>query len=114
MVPVLVYELADIKWIAIPWTIVALLGTATAFIVGFKNTQTYNRTSEALDVWYAILNFSRSFGVMSRDFVDDPLKVKEILCRHLAWVTSLRYQMREQRIWESTEKKHNAEFQRFY
>jgi putative membrane protein len=29
---------------AIPWTVVALLGTATAFIVGFKNTQTYSRT----------------------------------------------------------------------
>ena len=35
------------KWLGIPWTVVALLGTATAFIVGFKNVQTYNRTWEA-------------------------------------------------------------------
>jgi hypothetical protein len=30
--PTLVYQVAGIKWIAIPWTVVALLGTATAFI----------------------------------------------------------------------------------
>lgn len=113
-VPVILYQLLGLKWLTIPWTIVALLGTATAFIVGFKNTQTYNRTSEAQMVWTAILNNSRSWGIMARDFVDDQEKTKEIVYRHLAWVTSLRYQMREFRVWESTEKKHNAEYQQYY
>jgi putative membrane protein len=36
IVPVVLYEVADLKWLAIPWTVVSLLGTATAFIVGFK------------------------------------------------------------------------------
>ncbi len=61
ILPVLLYQVAGIKWIAIPWTVVALLGTATAFIVGFKNTQTYNRTWEARQIWGAILNSSRAW-----------------------------------------------------
>ena len=40
IIPVFLYQILDWKWIALPWTVVALLGTATAFIVGFKNTQT--------------------------------------------------------------------------
>ena len=37
VVPVVAYQIGNIKWLGIPWTVVALLGTATAFIVGFKN-----------------------------------------------------------------------------
>jgi putative membrane protein len=112
--PVLLYQWAGLKWLTVPWTIVALLGTATAFIVGFKNTQTYNRTVEAQQVWTAILNNSRSWGVMCRDFVGSSERTKDLIYRHLAWITCLRYQMRGYRVWESTEKKHNAEYQRFY
>ena len=46
-VPVVAYQIGSMKWLGIPWTVVALLGTATAFIVGFKNLQTYYRTWEA-------------------------------------------------------------------
>ena len=46
VVPVVAYQIGNIKWLGIPWTVAALLGTATAFIVGFKNLQTYNRTWE--------------------------------------------------------------------
>ena len=51
VVPVVAYQIGDMKWLGIPWTVVALLGTATAFIVGFKNLQTYNRTWEARQIW---------------------------------------------------------------
>ncbi len=61
--PTLVYQVAGIKWIAIPWTVVALLGTATAFIVGFKNTQTYNCTWDARQIWGAIfINGDKEMG----------------------------------------------------
>ncbi|MES2511841.1 MAG: hypothetical protein V4625_18095 [Pseudomonadota bacterium] len=53
-VPVLLYQYLGLKWIALPWTVVAVLGTATSFIVGFKNSQTYGRTLEAQQVWAAI------------------------------------------------------------
>jgi putative membrane protein len=111
---VILYQLLDLKFIAIPWSVVALLGTATAFIVGFKNTQTYNRTWEARQIWGAIINGSRAFGTMSRDFLNNPSKTKELVYRHFAWLTALRYAMRDSRAWETTNKKHNAEFRVFY
>lgn len=101
IVPVVLYQVLELKFIAIPWTVVALLGTATAFIVGFKNTQTYNRTWEARQIWGAILNSSRAFGTMSRDFLNNPTKTKELVYRHFAWLTALRYAMRDSRAWEN-------------
>jgi ion channel-forming bestrophin family protein len=106
--------LAGVKWIALPWTVVALLGTATAFIVGFKNTQTYNRTWEARQIWGAILNSSRAWGTMSRDFISNKEKSKELVYRHFAWLTALRYAMRDSRAWETTSKAHNEEYKAFY
>lgn len=46
-IPVVLYQIFDLKWIAIPWLPVALLGTAVAFMVGFKNNAAYDRTWEA-------------------------------------------------------------------
>ncbi|MCY0968055.1 bestrophin family protein [Chryseobacterium wangxinyae] len=114
IVPVLLYQLAGFTWIAIPWTVVSLLGTATAFIVGFKNTQTYNRTWEARQIWGAILNSSRTFGTMSRDFIDNSDVTKELVYRHFAWLTALRYAMRDSRAWETSSKTYNKEYQAFY
>jgi ion channel-forming bestrophin family protein len=112
--PVILYKVAGLTWLAIPWTVVALLGTATAFIVGFKNTQTYNRTWEARQIWSEIVNASRYWGTMSRDFLNNPEKTKLLIYRHLAWLTSLRYQMREKRAWENASKRHNLEYQKKY
>ncbi|MWB96198.1 multidrug transporter [Flavobacterium sp. GA093] len=113
IVPTVLYQVLELKWIAIPWTVVALLGTATAFVVGFKNTQTYNRTWEARQIWGAILNSSRSWGTMSRDFINNPEKTKELVYRHFAWLTALRYQMRDARAWEDKSKSF-IEYQKFY
>jgi putative membrane protein len=113
-VPVCLYELAQWRWLAVPWTVVALIGTATAFIVSFKNTQTYSRTVEAQQVWTGILNVSRAWGLMSRDYVTNDLVTRQLINRHIAWVTTLRYQMRRHRAWESTNFRTNAEYQRHY
>ena len=114
VVPVILFQVFHFHWIAIPWTVVALLGTATAFIVGFKNTQTYNRTWEARQIWGAIVNSSRSWGAMSRDIIPDDAKSKELIYRHFAWLTALRYQMRDSRAWETSSKSYNKEYQQYY
>ena len=115
ILPTIFYQLLGLKWLAIPWTVVALLGTATAFIVGFKNTQTYSRTWEARQIWGSILNSSRAWGTMSRDFLmNNPAKTKELVYRHFAWLTALRYQMRDSRVWETASKEYNQEYQKFY
>lgn len=110
-IPVILYEYLDIEWLALPWTVVALLGTATAFIVGFKNTQTYNRTWEARQIWGSILNSSRAWGVMARDFLDNPAQTQQLVYRHFAWLTALRYAMRDSRSWEAQALQHNQDYQ---
>jgi ion channel-forming bestrophin family protein len=113
-IPTVLYQVFDCKWLAIPWTVVALLGTATAFIVGFKNLQTYNRTWEARQIWGAAISASRSWAMMCRDFIEDTSKSKEMIYRHFAWLTALRYQLRAARSWETTDKPYNKEYNQFY
>jgi len=83
VLPTVAYQTGNMKWLGIPWTVVALLGTATAFIVGFTNVQTYNRTWEARQIWADIISSSRAWGTMIRDSLDDPEKSKELVYRHL-------------------------------
>ena len=97
VVPVVAYQIGNIKWLGIPWIVVALLGTATALIVGFKNLQTYKCTWEARQIWGDIISSSRAWGTKSRDFFDNAEKSTELVYRHLAWLTALRYQLREHR-----------------
>jgi ion channel-forming bestrophin family protein len=108
------YQVLGLKWLSIPWPVVALLGTATAFIVGFKNVQTYNRTWEARQIWGAAMSASRSWAMMCRDFIEDSNRSKEIIYRHLAWLTALRYQLRTERNWETISKPYNKEYKKFY
>lgn len=113
-IPAVLYQVFDLKWLAIPWPVVALLGTATAFTVGFKNLQTYNRTWEARQIWGSAISASRSWALMCRDFVEDTNKSREIIYRHFAWLTALRYQLRASRSWEAIEKSYNQEYKQFY
>ena len=120
-VPTLIYLYLGWHWLAIPWVPVALIGTATAFISGFKNTQTYNRTWEARQIYGAIINSSRTFGVMTKDFVRtgnstrDAQLHKEIIYRHFAWLTALRFQLREVKSWENVKTKaYNQYYLKYY
>ncbi|AZA49614.1 multidrug transporter [Chryseobacterium carnipullorum] len=91
------------KFLSVPWQPIAILGTAVAFIVGFKNNASYSRLWEARQIYGAIINDSRSFGYILRDalYGKDPQKVKEMFHRHYAWLTALRFQLREPRTWEN-------------
>jgi putative membrane protein len=119
IVPTAMYQLFDMKWIAIPWIIVALVGTAASFIAGFKNTQTYNRMWEARQIWGGITNSSRSWGIMVMNYVRenecDKNICTELIYRHIAWLTALRFQLREPKQWENVQTKHyNAEYKKLY
>lgn len=77
IIPTAIFYFFGWHWLAIPWVPVALIGTATAFIAGFKNTQTYNRMWEARTIWGAIINSSRTFGIMTKDFIRANNKTEE-------------------------------------
>ncbi|MEZ4854121.1 bestrophin family protein [Flavobacterium sp.] len=98
--------------IQFPFTPVALIGTAVAFIIGFQSNAAYSRIWEARQIWGGIVNSSRTFGIMVQDFINnDHAKVKRsdaelfeikktLIHRHIAWLTALRYAMRQPRMWE--------------
>lgn len=121
-IPTILYDVFGLKWIALPWLPIALLGTAVAFVVGFKNNASYDRLWEARRIWGAILNSSRTWGIMVKDFVstqhaNENISTaelntihKKIYNRHFAWLTALRYQLREARQWEAIYKIHNQEY----
>lgn len=123
--PTILFEVFDLK-ITLPWLPIALIGTAVAFIVGFKNNATYGRLWEARQIWGAIINASRSWGIMVRDYVtltnasstlsEDQLKGihQQLIYRHIGWLTALRFQLREPRAWENLNKSYNAEFRKTY
>lgn len=125
-VPTVFYARLGWKWLVIPWVPIALIGTAVAFIVGFKNNASYDRMWEARRAWGGIVNASRSWGVMVRDFVsnrtaDAPLSPveldalqRQLIYRHFAWLTALRYQLREPRGWEAASLPHNKEYRQKY
>ncbi|MFN0120297.1 MAG: bestrophin family protein [Blastocatellia bacterium] len=125
-VPTMLYVTAGWRWLAIPWLPIALIGTAVAFVVGFKNNASYDRMWEARRAWGGIVNASRAWGILVKDYVTNkhaltPLPETELqevrrclLYRHLAWLTALRFQLREPRGWESMDKAHNAEYRQKY
>ncbi|SEW07020.1 putative membrane protein [Chryseobacterium wanjuense] len=88
-------------FLSFPWQPIAIMGTAVAFIVGFKNNASYGRLWEARQIYGGIINDSRSFGYMLRDSLKNPDEVKDMFLRHYAWLTALRFQLREPRAWEN-------------
>lgn len=111
---VTLYQVAGLRWLSLPWGIVFMLGTTVALMAGFKSTQTYNRTWEAQQVWASITAMSRLWGSMSRDFLSDTKDSSRLVYRHLAWLTALRYQMRDSKAWETIKKAPNAEYRKHY
>lgn len=104
------YQAGECRWLALPWPVLALLGTAASFIVGFKNSQTYARTVEALQLWSAIVAASRHWGLVCRDFPNTSAPASALIGRHLAWLTAVRYQLRMPKVWEAASSVPNTEY----
>lgn len=113
-VPAILYFGFGWSWLEVPWVPVAMLGTASAFTVGFRNNATYARTWEARQVWGSIVNTSRSWAIMVRDVPGIGDDARTFVHRHIAWLTALRYQLRERRAWENVDRPDNKRFQERY
>ena len=112
LIPVILYVVFDLKWLHLPWLPIALVGTAVAFMVGFQNNAAYDRIWEARKIWGGIVNASRSWAILVNDYItndfaedkasEEELKQikKDLIYRHIAWMTALRYAMRAPKPWE--------------
>lgn len=97
----------------LPWQPISVVGIAVAFYLGFKNNSSYDRTWEARKIWGAIVNDSRSYAAAVIAFVRGEKEIeyrKELIYRHIAWITALRFQLRLSREWEHTELRVNGKF----
>lgn len=126
IVPTILYEVVGLKWLTLPWVPIALVGTAVAFITGFRNNASYDRLWEARQIYGALVNSSRAWGIMVIDFVTarhasggiDSAELarahSRLIHRHIAWLHALRFQLRQPRDWEHLIKVYNREYSRWY
>ncbi|MEM8507234.1 MAG: bestrophin family ion channel [Bacteroidota bacterium] len=111
-IPVILYDQLHWEWLRIPWQPVSVIGIAIAFYLGFKNNSSYDRLWEARKIWGGIVNASRSFTVMARDFVDTSAASgrysqqeisriqQRLVYRQVAWLYALALQLRKPSKWE--------------
>ncbi|WP_252935695.1 bestrophin family protein [Roseivirga pacifica] len=107
------YEVVGLQWLQLPWTPIALIGTAVAFLIGFQNNAAYGRIWEARIIWGGIVNNSRTWAMMARDMVtnehakvpktEEALQAErtKLVYKNIAWLTALRYAMRQNKPWET-------------
>ena len=112
LIPAILFEVIGFKWLQLPWTPIALIGTAVAFLIGFQNNAAYGRIWEARKIWGGMVNYSRSWSRMVMDMVTneyakEPVSEKvleghrkTLIYRHLAWLTAMRHAMRQSKPWE--------------
>lgn len=108
----IIYDVVELTFLNVPWTPVALIGTAVAFIIGFQNSAAYGRIWEARKIWGGIVNSSRTLTMKVNDMItneyaknpESEIQLKEykriIVYRHIAWLTTLRHAMRQTKSWE--------------
>ena len=112
LIPTILFEIFNLKWLQVPWTPIALVGTALAFVIGFQNNAAYGRIWEARKIWGGIVNTSRTWGMKVKAMVtneyatnkvanvDLKKEIKILTYRHIAWLTALRFAMRQNKSWE--------------
>ena len=97
---------------ALPFSIIAILGSALAIFIAFRNNNAYGRWWEARTLWGGIINSSRVLGRLVITFTDSHAHQsnydkkrsetfkKDILYKTIAWAHALRLHLRRERNWD--------------
>ncbi|TPL19025.1 bestrophin [Mesorhizobium sp. B2-4-9] len=107
------YRFPGLAGFSVPWSVVLVLGTTVSLVAGFKNSQVFTRSGEALQAFAQITASSRLWSNFCRDFTDAPT-AKQLIYRHIAWMTALRFALRRPMPWESMARAANIEYRRRY
>jgi len=104
------------NFLTIPAPILTIVGSALAIILAFKNQQCYARFNDALALSGQLTTHSLILAnkltstVGNLDAVQSGPRLKEMFYRHFAWLTALRFFLRERKTWENTFEPGNARF----
>lgn len=90
-------EVLRLNFLVIPSPLLAVVGTAVAIILAFKNQQCHARINEALAFWGQINSASIILAnklaatVANLDAAQSGPWLKDMYYRHFAWLTALRF-----------------------
>ena len=112
LVATILLEVLHWHFLSMPAPLLAIVGTAVAIVVAFKNQQCHARANEALVSWGQIsaTSFLWASKLLIAASHQANLPIKELFYRHFAWLTSLRFFLRERRAWENAGERGNARF----
>lgn len=98
--------------ISLPFSISAILGSALAIFIAFRNNSSYGRWWEARILWGGIINSSRVLARLIITFTDSHAHQpnfdnerstqfkKEMIYKVIAWAHALRLHLRKQENWQ--------------
>lgn len=110
-IAVFVLHKQSITAIELPFSIAAILGSALAIFIAFRNNSSYGRWWEARTLWGGIINSSRVLARLIITFTDSHAHQpnydkgrseqfkKELIYKVIAWVHALRLHLRTQDHW---------------
>ena len=106
------YHRRHLEHISLPFSVAAILGSALAIFIAFRNNSSYSRWWEARTIWGGIVNSSRVLARLIITFADshshqanyDAAKSagfkKEMVYWVIAWVHALRLHLRKEDSWQ--------------
>jgi len=108
----LLYKTHLLEKISLPFSVAAILGSALAIFLAFRNNNAYNRWWEARTQWGNIINNSRIFArqiianaanaaaINKATKIETDAYSKELVYRQIAFAHALRLHLRKQDNWE--------------
>jgi putative membrane protein len=111
----LVLQISHWSFLTIPVPILTIIGSALAIILAFKNSQCYARFNEALAfsgqlITTSLILANRLSSTVGKLDAHSGPGLKKIFYRHFAWLTALRFFLRERKSWENTLEPGNVRF----
>jgi putative membrane protein len=111
----LFFQISQWNFLTIPAPILTIIGSALAIILAFKNQQCYARFNDALILSGQLVTSSLILANKLMCTVGDldarsDARLKVIFYRHFAWLTALRYFLRERKFWENRLEHGNVRF----
>jgi putative membrane protein len=110
---VLILHQKGIMPVHIPFSIAAILGSALAIFIAFRNNTSYSRWWEARTHWAGIINSSRVLARLIITFTDSHAHLpnydikrseafkQEMIYKLIAWANALRLELRNHSSWDN-------------